>query len=164
MSTLIPTFATYRTADILDFLVEAVDAARVAAAGNQRWLNAIDNGYDDLLQVDVIAFDAALHTIRIESASTPGKFYIANGDCQCDAFAQREPCRHRAAARLVRRALELRDAAVARKAAELRGRISRAVAAVLVREPLGYIPATTAAERQANYERSLREVSELFPS
>jgi hypothetical protein len=170
-------FATYRIADILDFIVEAVDAARVSAAGNQRWLNAIDAGYDDLLQADTIAFDVATHAIRIESASEPGKFYTANGDCQCEAFARGIPCRHRAAARIVRRALELR----ATRAAKLGQRITPAQLATAVAgvsaayrsirqgapvltEPLGFVPGATAEEREARYQEALREANELFPA
>jgi hypothetical protein len=180
MSTTAESFTTFRTADILDFLVEAVDAARVSAASNQPWLNAIDAAYDDLLQVDEITFDVAAHAIHIESASEPGRFYIANGDCQCTAFERGIPCRHRAAARLMRRALELRAAAQAVATGLLRARIGRAVAAAQAMaeptayrstprrsvpplvEPLGFTPGVAEAERQANYERSLREVNELF--
>lgn len=169
------TFTTTRIADILDFLVGAVDAARVAAAGNRRWLNAIDNGYDDLLQAEAVEFDTVARALRVES-STPGHFYIANGDCQCTAFRRGEPCRHRAAARLIRRALELRAA----RAAELSRRITAAQLATAVAgvsaahrsirqtaprivEPLGFVPGVTAEEREARYQQSLKEVGELFP-
>ncbi len=102
-------FSTLRTAALLDFLADAVDAARVAATDNVRWLNAIDAAWDHLLQQDVIEFDAAAHALVYRSES--GTTYHANGVCQCRAFAEGQACKHRAAARLVRRALELRDIA-----------------------------------------------------
>lgn len=100
-------FTTIRTADILDDLCTAVDLAREMAAGNTRWLNAIDTAWGWLLEQDAIQFDHSAHALRVESASEAGKVYIANGDCQCRAFAEHNACWHRAAARLVRRALEL---------------------------------------------------------
>lgn len=102
-------FTTIAVADIIDQLVEAVDAARTKAAGNQRWLGAVDRAWDYLLQVDAVSYDHADHALRVESASEPGKVYIANGACGCKAFAEHgNACWHRAAARLVRRAVELR--------------------------------------------------------
>jgi len=92
----------YEVPALLDSLVIAVDAARQAAAGNSRWVNAINAGFDHLLQVEVIEVDAHDALIyRSESGAT----YRANGSCQCVAFAQGQPCKHRAAARLVHNAL-----------------------------------------------------------
>lgn len=95
---------------VLDDLVAAVDAARVAAAGDARWLNAINTGYDWLLQQERIIFEIAHHELTVPSASTEGRTYRANGSCQCKAFEQHNACWHRAAARLVRRACEHRAA------------------------------------------------------
>lgn len=93
--------------ELLDCLCEAVDAARVAAADSPAWLKAIDRGWDWLLTQDVVSFDGATHSLHIESSSRPGVFYEANGACGCEAFAFNGGiCPHRAAARLVRRALE----------------------------------------------------------
>lgn len=127
-------FTTIRTADILDDLCAAVDLAREMAGDNARWQQAISNGWDDLLNLDTIAYDTAQHAIRIESASEPGRFYVANGDCQCTSFANGNACRHRAAARLVRRALEIRsDRAAAAESARLEGELD-ALAAELYAE------------------------------
>lgn len=91
----------YAVADILNDLVVAVDTAR-RATDNRRWLNAIDAAFDHLLQVEVIEVGAHNALVyRSESGTT----YHANGTCQCVAFAQGQPCKHRAAARLVRNAL-----------------------------------------------------------
>lgn len=103
-------FQTIATAEILDALVAAVEYARGSTAP-LTWQRAIDAAYDYLLQVDTISYDVAAHAIRVESATTAGTFYEANGDCQCRAFTHgKGVCWHRAAARLVRRALEAQNA------------------------------------------------------
>jgi hypothetical protein len=102
-------FTTIRTAEILDFIVDAVDAARAAAADSPRWRNAIDAAFDHLLTVDVIEYDHTAHELLYRSES--GATYRANGSCQCRAFEAGQPCKHRAAARLVYRAVEARDLA-----------------------------------------------------
>ena len=95
----------YQIAALLDQLVAAIDAARIAAAGNKRWSTAIETAASWLLEQDTITFDAERHELTVNSPS--GRTYHANGACQCEAFAQSNACWHRAAARLVRRALEL---------------------------------------------------------
>lgn len=102
------TFTPIRTAAILDALVAAVEYARGSTAPDA-WQRAITAAYDYLLQVDTISYDVAAHAIRVESATRSGRAYIANGDCQCEAFTRGAGvCWHRAAARLMRRALELK--------------------------------------------------------
>jgi len=92
----------YAVPAIIDRLVLAVDAARQSAAGNRRWMNAINAGFDHLLQQEVIEVgDHNALTYRSESGQT----YYANGTCQCVAFAQGQPCKHRAASKLVKNAL-----------------------------------------------------------
>lgn len=100
---------TYATTDLIDHLCDAVDNAR-AATNDSRWLNAIDRAWEALLTSETIRWDAATHALFIQSATHPAKLYRANGTCECAAFIAGRPCYHRAAARLVRRALELRDA------------------------------------------------------
>lgn len=90
---------------ILDDLCAVVDAAR-ASVTDERWLKAIDRAWDYLLNQDTVSWDADTHALTVESASEAGVFYTANGECQCDAYAAHKACWHRAAARLVRRALE----------------------------------------------------------
>ena len=108
-------FTTIATADLLDALVDALDTARVNAAQDSRWLNAIDTGADWLLQQEEISYDFASHALKVSSASRPDRAYVANGACQCEAFSKHSACWHRAAARLVRRALELEQAKAALK-------------------------------------------------
>ena len=109
-STTALSFARITIAPLMDALCEAKDAAVEKAAGNQRWLNAIDAAWGWLLSQDAVFFDTTAHALRMPSTSEPGRFYTANGACQCKAFDAHTACRHRAAARLVRRALELQAA------------------------------------------------------
>ena len=94
----------YHIAALLDQLVAAVDTAR-ATTTDRRWLNALDSGYSWLLEQEQVTFDAARHELTFTSES--GQTYHANGVCGCTAYQQGNPCRHRAAARILRRALEL---------------------------------------------------------
>lgn len=114
------TFTTISTSQILDQLCAAVDAARVNAASAPAWLRAIDAGYDYLLTADTIEYSRADHALRVESASEPGRYYVANGDCQCPGYANGGVCWHRAAARLVRRALEAQPAPMGQRIAKAR--------------------------------------------
>jgi hypothetical protein len=100
-------FARIPVAPLIDDLCTAVDAARTAAAGNQRWLNAIDTAWDWILSQDSVSFDRSTHALRVPSASEAGRFYVANGECSCRAFETHAACWHRAASRLVVRGLEL---------------------------------------------------------
>lgn len=104
-------FTTVQIGALLDYLCAAVDAARVAAKSNQRWSNAINSAWGFLLEQDSVLYRSADHALLVTSASEPGKTYRANGRCQCNAYATNQACWHRAAARLVRRAIELRDQA-----------------------------------------------------
>jgi hypothetical protein len=110
-------FTTIRIADILDSLVDALDTARITAAADSRWMTALDVAADWLVQQEEIEYDFARHALSVQSASNPNLFYVANGDCQCAAFVKHTACWHRAAARLVRRALELDRAKAALKPA-----------------------------------------------
>ena len=103
----------YRVADILDGLVQAVDAARKATDA-PRWQNAINAAFDHLLQQEEVAVDA--HG-ALEYHSESGTTYFANGACQCAAFAKGQPCKHRAAARLVRNAIQGRNVYARRRSA-----------------------------------------------
>lgn len=117
-------FNTIQIAAILDSLVEVVDAARASEGVSASWLSALNTAYGWLLEQDVIMYDHLRHALFVASATTAGKFYISNGDCQCMAFtAGNGTCWHRAAARLVRRAMasnaEIQRAATQRIAASI---------------------------------------------
>lgn len=99
--------STICIATIIDALIEVVvPSARHDAANDSRWLNAIDAAYDWLLHQDTVSYDPASHSLEVASATHAGRIYRANGACQCRTYAEDHACWHRAAARLVRRALE----------------------------------------------------------
>lgn len=83
-------------------LTAVVEAALVATQGNRRWANAIRKAADELTSNPYMHWtgDALL------MLSDSGHIYTANGTCQCKAYQANQPCRHRAAARLVKRYLE----------------------------------------------------------
>ena len=106
------TFTPIAVADLLDHLCEARDLAAAAAASSPAWLRALSTAWGFILEADTLEYDAATHALRVESATRPGRTYVANGACACESFTKGNGvCWHRAAARLVRRALELRAAA-----------------------------------------------------
>jgi hypothetical protein len=84
---------------------ETVEAAK-ARTDNRRWISAIDKAADALLNGKWIVTEL-FHCVAVTTES--GKTYRANGVCQCEAFFQNQPCKHRAAARL----LDLYNEAVA---------------------------------------------------
>lgn len=92
-------------ASIIDDLIDVAIVAHDLAA-NTPWANAQEDAYNWLVQQDTVEYVALAHELHVPSATTPGLIYKANGACQCKAFAQHNACWHRAAARLVRRALE----------------------------------------------------------
>jgi ABC-type transporter MlaC component len=67
--------------------------------GNRRWEMAIARAKAQLELNPYMHFDGDALLVLSES----GEIYRANGTCQCKAFANGQPCWHRAAARLVER-------------------------------------------------------------
>lgn len=79
-----------------DILNSVVTTALAAVQGDKRWMNAIKNAHALLVENPYIeALDD--HTLMIGSENG---VYEANGVCQCVAYMKKQPCRHRAAARL----------------------------------------------------------------
>src|SRR5262245_30989785 len=79
-------------------LERVVETAKAKAAGNKRWLAAIDKAVDGLLG------NAWIVTELVEGlliTTESGETYHANGACQCKAYQVGQACKHRAAARLV---------------------------------------------------------------
>lgn len=68
-------------------------------SGNRRWETAIAKAKEQLESNPYIHFDGKALLIL----SPSGEIYSANGACQCKAYANGQPCWHRAAARLVER-------------------------------------------------------------
>ena len=83
-------------------LSAVVETALVAVNGNKRWSNAIRKAAQELQDNPYMHWTGQLLLMLSES----GEIYEANGRCQCKAFASGQPCRHRAAARLVQRYME----------------------------------------------------------
>jgi hypothetical protein len=77
---------------------KVVETAKAKAAGNKRWIAAIDKAADALLNNKWIVTELQ-HCYVFTTES--GKTYRANGVCQCEAFFRNQPCKHRAAARLL---------------------------------------------------------------
>jgi hypothetical protein len=66
---------------------------------SRRWQTAIAKAKQEIESNPFMHFDG--QTLLILSAS--GEIYSANGTCQCKAYANGQPCWHRAAARLIQR-------------------------------------------------------------
>jgi len=71
----------------------------------KRWINAIAKAVIEIENNPFMSFDADSHSLLMLS-ETSNTIYTANGTCQCKAFLQGFPCRHRAACRLIMRLLE----------------------------------------------------------
>src|SRR5262249_43831460 len=87
-----------------------VETAKRRAAGNTRWINAIDKAVDGLLG------NAWIVTELVEGlliTTESGETYHANGACQCKAYENGQACKHRAAARLVQMMNEKEEAPAA---------------------------------------------------
>jgi hypothetical protein len=77
---------------------KVVETAKAKAAGNKRWIAAIDKAADALLNGKWIVTELQ-HCYVFTTEN--GKTYRANGVCQCEAFFRNQPCKHRAGARLL---------------------------------------------------------------
>jgi hypothetical protein len=84
-------------------LAAVVESALVSVSGNKRWTNAIMRAEELLTNGNpYIHFTGDALVILSES----GEIYTANGVCQCKAYAGGQPCKHRAAYKLVKRYME----------------------------------------------------------
>jgi hypothetical protein len=111
--------ATLLVNDFIIELVDATDAALKEIVNNDRWTNAVTKGFDWLLTQDVVEYDRRTGVLLVPSATDRGVIFQANGKCQCAAAAHGNACWHRAAARLVKRALERQAIEVEKEVAEL---------------------------------------------
>lgn len=78
---------------------QAVEAVLAQVGDNQRWVNAVKKA------AVMIEGNQFMHWTgeSLLVLSDSGKLYEAAGQCQCKAFAEGFPCKHRAAYRLVKR-------------------------------------------------------------
>jgi hypothetical protein len=81
-------------------LSAVIESARRSASHSQAWSNAIDRAARELETNPYIHYNGRELVIL---SSTSDNIYAANGSCQCKAYANRRPCWHRAAARLIER-------------------------------------------------------------
>lgn len=109
----------------LDALCDAVDEARIKAAGTP-WAARVDDAYAWLLEQETVTTDDR-GRLWVPSRSSEGEGYWVNGCCGCEAGQFGRPCTHRAAKQLVARMLEKQGEA----AKALSDRIARARLAVL---------------------------------
>jgi hypothetical protein len=82
-----------------DKLQEVTQEAFDKATGSRRWQTAIVKAKQQIESNPYLHVDGDALLIL----SPSNEIYRANGTCQCKAFAQNQPCWHRAAARLVKR-------------------------------------------------------------
>jgi hypothetical protein len=74
---------------------EVAEAAK-AKTNDKRWRAAIDKAVAGIVSGWIVTELA--HGIMV---TTEAGTYLANGSCQCKAFAHGQPCKHRALARLI---------------------------------------------------------------
>lgn len=84
---------------------ESIRKINPQAPNGQRWINAIAKAVVEIENNPFMTYSHDSHSLLIMSA-TSGNVYNANGTCQCKAFEQGYPCKHRAAARLIQRYIE----------------------------------------------------------
>jgi hypothetical protein len=80
-------------------LNEVIAAALASVADNKRWRNAITKA------AEMIERNPYMHWTgnSLLMLSESGEIYEANGVCQCKAFRSGQPCKHRAAYKLMKR-------------------------------------------------------------
>lgn len=83
-------------------LAAVVESAIASVSGNKRWSNAIRKAAAEIETNPYMHFTG--HSLLMLSES--GEIYESNGVCQCKAFSQGQPCKHRAAYKLVKRYME----------------------------------------------------------
>ena len=83
-----------------------VELTVTEAQTKKRWINAISKAAAEIEQNGVfMTWQDEEQSLLIWSQKS-NHIYSANGVCQCRAFAEKAPCFHRAAARLVRLYIE----------------------------------------------------------
>lgn len=83
-------------------MLEVIQEAFDKVSGSRRWQIAIVKAKQQIEENPYLHFDG--NALLILSPSS--EIYSANGSCQCKAYANKQPCWHRAAARLVERYMQ----------------------------------------------------------
>lgn len=85
-------------------LAAVVESALASVSGNKRWTNAIMRAEQLLTSGNpYIHFTGDALVMLSES----GEIYTANGICQCKAYVGGQPCKHRAAYKLMKHYLRM---------------------------------------------------------
>ncbi len=79
---------------------ESIAKINPASKNGKRWISAIAKATAEIESNPYMTYDHDSHSLLMMS-DTSSEIYTANGTCQCKAFENGFPCRHRAAARLV---------------------------------------------------------------
>jgi hypothetical protein len=86
---------------------KVVETAKAKAAGNKRWIAAIDKAADALLNGKWIVTELA-NCLVVTSASEK-TYKVTEKICQCSSYFYNRPCAHRAGVRLVNLYNEVAD-------------------------------------------------------
>lgn len=78
---------------------EAIAKINLESQDAKRWINAIAKAVVEIENNPFMTWQPEHKSLLILSDS--GNIYTANGTCQCKAYEQGYPCKHRAAARLI---------------------------------------------------------------
>ncbi len=79
---------------------ESIAKINPKSQNGQRWINAIAKATAEIETNPFMTYNLGSGSLLMMS-ETSNETYTANGTCQCKAFLQGFPCRHRAAARLI---------------------------------------------------------------
>lgn len=93
--------ATEINKDVLgEIAAESIAKINPNQVNGKRWINAIAKAIAEIETNPFMTYELESHSLLMMS-DTSNEVYTANGTCQCRAFANGKPCKHRAAARLV---------------------------------------------------------------
>jgi chloramphenicol 3-O-phosphotransferase len=83
-----------------EIAAESIAKINPDSANGKRWINAIAKAIAEIETNPYMTYEVDSHSLVMMS-ETSNAVYTANGTCQCKAFSQGFPCRHRAASRLI---------------------------------------------------------------
>ena len=82
-----------------EIAAEAIKKINPDTKDGKRWINAVAKATAEIETNPFMTYEVESHSLLMLS-DTSNQIYKANGTCQCKAFENGFPCRHRAAARL----------------------------------------------------------------
>lgn len=93
-----------------EYIITAVNNALERVGDDGRWRRAIEKAATWLMAQDALVYDGDTSELVGVGSATGDRVYTPTPlSCQCEAFAKNNPCWHRAAALLVKRAAEMLD-------------------------------------------------------